>query len=81
MQSKLNILVTGSSTGIGYGVVNSLAKKDDQAYNLYVTSRKLASAEAAVAKLIEANPETASTFTALALDLGDRAQIDTFVIY
>ena len=79
MQVNPNIIVTGSTSGIGLATVRNLAKRTDKAYNLFVTSRKLANAEAAIVKLAEEIPDTNSTFTALELDLSRKESVDAFL--
>ena len=79
MQTNLNIIVTGSTSGIGLATVKNLAKRTDKTFNIFVTSRKLANAEAAIVKLAEELPDTNSTFTALELDLGNKESVDAFV--
>ena len=79
MQSKHNICVTGSTSGIGYSIVENLAKRAGNGYNIFITSRKLQNAQAVIQKLTEAVPDTGSTFTALELDLSNKGQIDAFV--
>ena len=78
MQNKINIVVTGSTLGIGFATVKALAKSD-KAYNIFVTSRKQANAEAAIEKLVEQLPDTNSTFNALEIDLGNKESVDAFV--
>ena len=59
--------------------MENLAKRHDQAFNLFVTSRKQASANTAAQKLRETISNTGTTITALELDLANKAQIDTLI--
>ena len=79
MQAKLNIIVTGSTSGIGLATVKNRAKRNDRAYHIFVTSRKLANAKATIEELSQELPNTTSIFTALELDLGNRWKVDAFV--
>ena len=76
---NINIIVTGSTPGIGLATVEILAKRTDKAYNIYITSRKQANAEKAVEKLAAKLEGTNSTFNGLELNLGNKDSIDAFV--
>ena len=80
MLSKLNICVTGSTAGIGLATVKALAKRTDKAYNIFVTSRKLTKAQAAIEKLEEElGEEFPSTLNPLELNLADKESVDSFI--
>ena len=78
MQNKLNIVVTGSTSGIGRATVKALTQTD-KTYNIFVTSRKQANAEAAIEKLAQEIGDSTSTLNALEIDLGSKESIDAFV--
>ena len=78
IQNKINIVVTGSTSGIGRATVKALAQSD-KAYNIFVTSRKQANAEAAIEKLAQEIGDSASTLKALEIDLASQESVDAFV--
>ena len=78
-KNKLNICITGSTSGIGLATVKALSERKDKAYNIFVTSRKLDNAQAAMEKLAFEVGDSPSTLNALELDLSKKESVDAFV--
>lgn len=68
-----NVLITGGNSGIGREMAAALAARGD---HVIIASRNLARSQSAASAIQDANPQ--AEIEAMALDLGDFADIDRF---
>lgn len=68
-----NVLITGGNSGIGREMANALAARGDR---VIIASRDLARSQRVTSEIRDAEPE--ARIKAMALDLGDFADIDRF---
>jgi NAD(P)-dependent dehydrogenase (short-subunit alcohol dehydrogenase family) len=75
MNQVRNIIVTGSNKGIGYGIVNHLAKS--QNWNIIMACRNVELANQARDEILAKNP--GSNIHVEQLDVSDPKSIDAFI--
>ena len=68
MSAKQIVLITGANAGLGLEIVRALCKSDN-AYDILVGSRKLASATSAIETVKKDIPDTQSSLSELQIDI------------